>query len=118
MHAADMPASISTEATPSADAACFMSCTFPSLTTGMAACPSVVQGVADLSAVMCRFAAKPGTASYVAMDTNGDGVVDNLDDPYEPYYPGDTSVDWVGMSVRTELHLSCALVPGLRFSPT
>ena len=39
-------------------------------------------------------------ANYVAMDTNGDGVVDNLDDPYEPYYPGDTSVDWVGMSVR------------------
>ncbi|KAK9822843.1 hypothetical protein WJX81_002084 [Elliptochloris bilobata] len=44
-------------------------------------------------------AAKPGTANYVAMDTNGDSVVDNLDDPYEPYYPGDASVDWVGMSV-------------------
>ena len=38
----------------------------------------------------------------MAMDTNGDGAVDNLDDPYEPYYPGDTSVDWVGMSVRDE----------------
>ena len=36
------------------------------------------------------------------MDTNGDGVVDNLDDPYEPYYPGDASVDWVGMSVRDQ----------------
>ena len=46
-----------------------------------------------------RDAAKPGTADYVVMDTNGDGVVDNLDDPYAPYYPGDTSVDWVGMSV-------------------
>jgi hypothetical protein len=34
------------------------------------------------------------------MDTNGDGVVSDLDDPYAPYYPGDAYVDWVGMSVR------------------
>jgi hypothetical protein len=47
-----------------------------------------------------RLAAKPGTASYAAMDTNGDGVVSDLDDPYAPYYPGDAHVDWVGMSVR------------------
>lgn len=66
------------------------------------------EGLPNSQPMVCRFAAKPGTASYVAMDTNSDGVVDNLDDPYEPYYPGDTSVDWVGMSVRDELHLSCA----------
>lgn len=34
-----------------------------------------------------------------AMDTNNDGVVTAADDPYEPYYPGDEWVDWVGMSV-------------------
>jgi hypothetical protein len=34
-----------------------------------------------------------------AMDTNNDGVVTAADDPYEPYYPGDEWVDWVGMSI-------------------
>jgi beta-mannanase len=33
------------------------------------------------------------------LDTNGDGVLDGLDDPYQPYYPGDEWVDWVGISV-------------------
>ncbi|KAJ3340602.1 hypothetical protein HDU93_006717 [Gonapodya sp. JEL0774] len=40
-----------------------------------------------------------GTADFTALDTNGDGVVDNKDDPYEPFYPGDVYVDWVGMSL-------------------
>ncbi|KXS12599.1 glycoside hydrolase family 26 protein [Gonapodya prolifera JEL478] len=40
-----------------------------------------------------------GTADFAAMDTNGDGVVNNSDDPYEPWYPGDEHVDWVGMSL-------------------
>jgi hypothetical protein len=26
-------------------------------------------------------------------DTNGDGVLDNRDDPYGPYWPGDDVVD-------------------------
>lgn len=34
-----------------------------------------------------------------SLDTNGDGEVTNLDDPYAPYWPGDDAVDWVGMSV-------------------
>ncbi|KAJ3300805.1 hypothetical protein HDV03_001970 [Kappamyces sp. JEL0829] len=33
-----------------------------------------------------------------ALDTNGDGLFDDHDDPYTPYYPGDDWVDWVGMS--------------------
>lgn len=33
------------------------------------------------------------------LDTNSDGVVNDGDDPYGPYYPGDTSVDWVGLTV-------------------
>lgn len=34
-----------------------------------------------------------------ALDTNGDGDITNADDPYEPYWPGDAAVDWVGMSL-------------------
>ncbi|KAJ3246420.1 hypothetical protein HDU78_007138 [Chytriomyces hyalinus] len=33
------------------------------------------------------------------MDTNQNGILDYLDDPYMPYYPGDEYVDWVGMSI-------------------
>ncbi|KAH6579957.1 hypothetical protein BASA61_009945 [Batrachochytrium salamandrivorans] len=40
-----------------------------------------------------------GTPNFLALDTNKDGVLNNLDDPYGPYYPGDQWVDWVGVSV-------------------
>lgn len=33
------------------------------------------------------------------LDTNGDGLITETDDPYAPYYPGDDAVDWVGMSL-------------------
>jgi hypothetical protein len=33
------------------------------------------------------------------LDSDGDGMVGSLDDPYEPYYPGSESVDWVGLSL-------------------
>jgi hypothetical protein len=33
------------------------------------------------------------------LDTNGDGTVDERDDPYAPYWPGTASVDRVGLSV-------------------
>jgi hypothetical protein len=46
-----------------------------------------------------RYAARPGTADYRALDTNHDGVVDQRDDPYAPYWPGDDAVDWVGLSL-------------------
>jgi hypothetical protein len=32
------------------------------------------------------------------MDTNGDNVINNLDDPYLPYWPGEQYVDWIAMS--------------------
>ncbi|KAJ3075338.1 hypothetical protein HDU98_008421 [Podochytrium sp. JEL0797] len=38
-------------------------------------------------------------ADLKLLDTNSNGVVDEFDDPYSPYYPGDEYVDWVGMSV-------------------
>lgn len=43
-----------------------------------------------------------------ALDTNGDGLYDLLDDPFSPFYPGDEWVDWVGMSVSA---------PSLLFQP-
>ncbi|WP_144766121.1 OpgC domain-containing protein [Curtobacterium sp. 9128] len=33
------------------------------------------------------------------LDTNGDGQLTAADDPYAPYWPGDSSVDWVGLSM-------------------
>ena len=33
------------------------------------------------------------------LDTNGDGEVSQSDDPYEPYYPGDSVIDWVGLTM-------------------
>jgi hypothetical protein len=45
------------------------------------------------------FEAKPGTASFTALDTDGDGALTMNDDAYAPYYPGDAAVDWVGMSL-------------------
>ena len=36
---------------------------------------------------------------FMALDTNGDGILDIKDDPYEPYFPGPEWVDWVGLSI-------------------
>ncbi|KAI8840942.1 hypothetical protein BC829DRAFT_420696 [Chytridium lagenaria] len=35
---------------------------------------------------------------FSVIDTNGDGIISSLDDSYSPWYPGDTYVDWVGLS--------------------
>ncbi|RKO86408.1 hypothetical protein BDK51DRAFT_12641, partial [Blyttiomyces helicus] len=40
----------------------------------------------------------PGTPDFLLFDTNSDGVLDESDDPYAPYYAGDQYVDWVGLS--------------------
>lgn len=45
------------------------------------------------------YQAKPGTPAYDLLDTNHDGTLDEQDDPYAPYYPGDDAVDWVGLSL-------------------
>lgn len=37
-------------------------------------------------------------ADLALLDTNKDGQVNNSDDPYLPYYPGDDMVDWIGIS--------------------
>ncbi|WP_246019074.1 glycoside hydrolase family 26 protein [Arthrobacter crusticola] len=46
-----------------------------------------------------RFEAEPGSVDFTALDTDADGALTLSDDPYAPYYPGDTAVDWVGMSL-------------------
>jgi hypothetical protein len=38
-------------------------------------------------------------AEAAALDTDGDGTVTRVDDPYGPYWPGDDAVDWVGLSL-------------------
>ncbi|KAJ3074170.1 hypothetical protein HDU98_011922 [Podochytrium sp. JEL0797] len=40
-----------------------------------------------------------GTPNFLRLDTNKNGVLDELDDPYTPYYPGDNLVDWVALSL-------------------
>jgi hypothetical protein len=36
---------------------------------------------------------------FALLDTNHNGALDDRDDPYAPYYPGDDAVDWVGLSL-------------------
>lgn len=38
-----------------------------------------------------------GARETARLDTNGDGRVNERDDPYGPYYPGDDAVDWAGL---------------------
>ncbi len=45
------------------------------------------------------FAAAPKSADGLILDTDGDGALTKADDPYAPYYPGDTAVDWIGVSL-------------------
>lgn len=46
-----------------------------------------------------RYGIRPENPDFMILDTNKDGVVDMMDNPYAPYYPGDEAVDWVGMSL-------------------
>ena len=41
----------------------------------------------------------PGTPDFAALDTDADGELSQSDDMYEPYYPGDDVVDWVGLTL-------------------
>lgn len=43
--------------------------------------------------------AAPQGERLAELDTSGNGIFDAEDDPYEPYYPGDDAVDWVGLSL-------------------
>ncbi|KAI9190012.1 hypothetical protein H9P43_001445 [Blastocladiella emersonii ATCC 22665] len=41
----------------------------------------------------------PGSPEYLAMDTDKNGKVDELDDPYEPFFPGAANVDFISVSM-------------------
>jgi hypothetical protein len=45
------------------------------------------------------FACPSGAPDFALLDSDGDGSLTAMDDPYMPYYPGDEAVDWVGMSL-------------------
>ena len=45
-----------------------------------------------------RNAPAPGSDGFALLDTNGDGAWDGSDGAYEPYYPGNDAVDWVGLT--------------------
>ncbi|WP_171058102.1 glycosyl hydrolase [Modestobacter altitudinis] len=45
------------------------------------------------------YQAVAGSPDAAVLDTDGDGAVTALDDPYAPYWPGTDVVDWVGMSL-------------------
>lgn len=45
-----------------------------------------------------RNAPRPGSEGFNLLDTNGDGTWNGSDKAYEPYYPGDDAVDWVGLT--------------------
>ncbi|KAJ3106779.1 hypothetical protein HK100_003682 [Physocladia obscura] len=46
-----------------------------------------------------RESPSPGGLDFDVLDTNHDGVINGMDDPYTPFYPGDDVVDWVGISL-------------------
>lgn len=61
-----------------------------------------------------EYSASTSDADFPTLDTNHDGLFTDADDPYSPYYPGDTYVDWVGHSFYhwgNELELGYNQVP-------
>ncbi len=46
-----------------------------------------------------QYQSTPDLLDFSLLDTNKDGKLDQKDDPYAPYYPGDDVVDWVGVSL-------------------
>ena len=45
------------------------------------------------------FSPAPGSADFLELDTNHDGVLSEADDMFGPFYPGDAAVDWVGLTI-------------------
>ncbi|KAJ3021629.1 hypothetical protein HKX48_008110 [Thoreauomyces humboldtii] len=61
--------------------------------------PAAGAGYPYLNVNNSSLASLPYNATrWSEMDTNGDSRVDELDDPYNPYYPGNAYVDWIGIT--------------------
>ena len=56
--------------------------------------PNIGKGVYSSGGTYDFVTPKPGTPNFIELDTNRDGVLNDADDPYLPYYPGDNYVDW------------------------
>ena len=41
----------------------------------------------------------PGSQNFLELDTNHDGSLTAADDMFDPFYPGDSAVDWVGLTI-------------------
>lgn len=41
----------------------------------------------------------PGSADFLSLDTNHNGFLSEADDMFDPFYPGDAAVDWVGLTI-------------------
>ncbi len=46
-----------------------------------------------------EYEVKSSDPDFQLLDTNGDNILNQEDDMYAPYYPGDVHVDWVGISI-------------------
>jgi len=68
-------------------------------TAYVAAFRRVAKAVHERSPGSAMIAADPRSAAGRIFDTDGDGSITKADDPYAPYYPGDTAVDWIGVSL-------------------
>ncbi|KAJ3027960.1 UNVERIFIED_CONTAM: hypothetical protein HDU68_002763 [Siphonaria sp. JEL0065] len=52
---------------------------------------------------------------FLILDTNNDGQINSLDNPYTPFYPGDDVVDWVALSLYFYPYPNC---PNCAVPPT
>ncbi|KAI9025414.1 glycoside hydrolase superfamily [Hyaloraphidium curvatum] len=64
--------------------------------TAMMWAPNVGEGYPYEKSV---YTPEPGTPDFLLLDSNKDGSLDPLDDPYSPYWPGSEYVDWVATSL-------------------
>ncbi|KAJ3155760.1 hypothetical protein HDU86_004229 [Geranomyces michiganensis] len=60
--------------------------------------PAVAYGYPLFQATNASAAPGFNATTWLEMDTNGDELVNDLDDPYLPFYPGDAYVDWIGIT--------------------
>ncbi|KAI8908789.1 glycoside hydrolase superfamily [Powellomyces hirtus] len=60
--------------------------------------PAAAQGYPFFQRTNSTTSIRPNSTRWAEMDTNNDTFVNELDDPYLPFYPGDAYVDWIGIT--------------------
>ncbi|TPX70929.1 hypothetical protein SpCBS45565_g01421 [Spizellomyces sp. 'palustris'] len=86
--------------------------------TAMVWAPAAGQGYPYIYGQNGTYAPRGNDTRLTEMDTNGDGVVDENDDPFLPYYPGDEYVDWIGITAlfNTSLGRNATVANALAFT--